>query len=66
MQANNVTLVIGMGDLGRMKELIEIIAADKLDLTGIVTHRMGLDEAMKAYEIFDKKLDGAIKILLSA
>lgn len=66
MQAKNLTVAMGMGDLGRMRELLEAIAAGRLDVTSIVTHRLSLDEAMKAYEIFDKKLDGAIKILLSA
>ncbi len=66
MQAKNVTVTMGMGDLGRMRELLQAIEASRLDVTGIVTHRMGLDEAIKAYEIFDTKLDGAIKILLGA
>jgi alcohol dehydrogenase len=66
MQARNVTVIMGMGDLGRMKELLEAIAAGSLDVTGIVTHRMSLDEAIKAYEMFDRKQDGAIKILLCA
>ncbi len=65
MQAKNVTVIMGMGDLGRMGELLEAIGGGRLDVTGIVTHRMGLDEAIQAYDIFDKKLDGAIKILLS-
>jgi len=66
MQAKNLTVAMGMGDLGRMRELLDAIVAGRLDVTGIITHRMGLDEAIKAYEIFDKKLDGAIKILLGA
>lgn len=65
VQAKNVTLVMGMGDLGRMKELLECIKAGNLDLTRIVTHRMSFDDALKAYEIFDQKREGAIKILLS-
>jgi alcohol dehydrogenase len=65
MQAKNLTLVMGMGDLGRMKELLGAIEAGRLDLTRIVTHRMGFEDALKAYEIFDQKRDGAIKILLS-
>jgi threonine dehydrogenase-like Zn-dependent dehydrogenase len=30
----------------------------------LATHRLPLDEAPHAYEIFQKKQDGAIKILL--
>jgi len=65
MQAKNVTLIMGMGDLGSMDELLEAIAGGRLDVTRIVTHRMGFDQAIRAYDIFDKKSDGAIKILLS-
>lgn len=65
LMAKNVSLTMGMGDLGRMAELIDLIGAGSLDLTPIVTHRMGLEEAVRAYELFDKRTDGAIKIVLS-
>jgi alcohol dehydrogenase len=65
IQAKNVTVVMGMGDLGRMEELVGLIEAGRLDLTPVVTHRMSLDDAIRAYEIFDKRLEGAIKILLT-
>ena len=65
MLARNVSLTMGMGDLGHIKELVGLIQAGRLDLTPIITHRMALDEAGRAYEIFEKKADGAIKILLT-
>jgi alcohol dehydrogenase len=65
MLAKNTTLTIGMGDLGRIQELIDLIAADKLDLTPLITHRLPLADALAAYEIFEKRTDGAIKILLT-
>ncbi len=39
--------------------------ADPLGVEGFHTHRLGLDEAPHGYEIFQKKQDGAVKILLS-
>jgi threonine dehydrogenase-like Zn-dependent dehydrogenase len=39
-------------------------AEDPLDVEGLATHKLPLDEAPHAYEIFQKKQDGAIKILL--
>ena len=39
-------------------------ADDPLGVEGFATHKMPLDEAPHAYEIFQKKEDGAIKILL--
>jgi len=38
---------------------------DPLGVETFATHRLGLDEAPNAYEIFQKKQDGAVKILLS-
>jgi threonine dehydrogenase-like Zn-dependent dehydrogenase len=37
---------------------------DPLDVEGLATHRLPLEDAPHAYEIFQKKQDGAIKILL--
>jgi threonine dehydrogenase-like Zn-dependent dehydrogenase len=39
--------------------------ADVLAVEDLATHRLPLDQAPHAYEIFQKKQDGAIKILLS-
>jgi threonine dehydrogenase-like Zn-dependent dehydrogenase len=38
--------------------------ADPLGVEDLATHRLPLDKAAHAYEIFQKKQDGAIKILL--
>jgi alcohol dehydrogenase len=65
MLAKNVNLTIGMGDLGHIAELVSLIETGRLDLTPLVTHRMKLDEVLRAYEIFEKRIDGAIKILLT-
>lgn len=65
MLAKNLTLTIGMGDLGRIQELIDLIAAGRLDLTPLITHRLSLADAIEAYEIFEKRTDGAIKVLLT-
>jgi alcohol dehydrogenase len=65
MLAKNLTLTIGMGDLGRIQELIDHIAAGRLDLTPLITHRLPLADAIEAYEIFEKRTDGAIKVLLT-
>ncbi|MFN2479355.1 MAG: glutathione-dependent formaldehyde dehydrogenase, partial [Pseudonocardiaceae bacterium] len=37
---------------------------DPLGVEGFATHTLPLDQAPRAYEIFQKKQDGAIKILL--
>jgi threonine dehydrogenase-like Zn-dependent dehydrogenase len=37
---------------------------DPLGTEGFATHHLALDEAPGAYEMFQKKQDGAVKILL--
>jgi alcohol dehydrogenase len=65
MLAKNTTLTMGMGDLGRIQEIIDLIAAGGLDLTPLLTHRVPLDEVIAAYDLFEKRADGVIKILLT-
>jgi alcohol dehydrogenase len=65
MLAKNLTLTTGMGDLGYIPDLIGLIASGRLDLTSLITHRLPLDEAIHAYDMFEKRADGAIKILLT-
>jgi threonine dehydrogenase-like Zn-dependent dehydrogenase len=38
--------------------------SDPLGVEGLATHRLPLEQAPRGYEIFQKKQDGAIKILL--
>jgi threonine dehydrogenase-like Zn-dependent dehydrogenase len=38
--------------------------SDPLDVEGLATHKIPLDEAPHGYEIFQKKQDGAIKVVL--
>jgi threonine dehydrogenase-like Zn-dependent dehydrogenase len=46
------------------KELLGYIQQGKVDPTFVISHRMSLDDADKAYRIFDKKEDNAVKIIL--
>ncbi|MCW3066841.1 MAG: Threonine dehydrogenase, partial [Solirubrobacterales bacterium] len=41
-----------------------LMDGDPLGVEGFHTHRMPLDEAPRAYEMFQKKQDGAVKVLL--
>ena len=46
-----------------MRQLLDLIQAGRLDPAVIVSHRMNLDEGVRAYEMFDRK--EATKILLT-
>jgi threonine dehydrogenase-like Zn-dependent dehydrogenase len=45
-------------------ELLDLIRQKRIDPSFVVTHRMPLSEAPYAYEIFRKKQDGCIKVVL--
>jgi threonine dehydrogenase-like Zn-dependent dehydrogenase len=47
-----------------LPRLIEHIQAGRLKPSEIITHRVPLEEAPEAYEIFSRKLDGCIKTVL--
>jgi threonine dehydrogenase-like Zn-dependent dehydrogenase len=48
-----------------MRPLLELIERGEIDPTFIITHRLGLDDAPKAYETFKHKQDDCVKVVLS-
>ncbi len=44
--------------------LIQLIRTREIDMTPLITHTMPLSEGEKAYEIFEKRLDRVMKIIL--
>jgi len=47
-----------------MPHLLEHIRAGRIDAKGIITHRIPLEHAAHAYDIFERKLDDCIKCVL--
>jgi threonine dehydrogenase-like Zn-dependent dehydrogenase len=47
-----------------MPHLLEHIRAGRIDAAGIITHRIPLEDAAHAYDIFEKKKDECIKCVL--
>lgn len=45
-------------------ELMDHVQSGRVVLDDIITHRLSLDEVSKGYEIFDKKDDGCVKVVL--
>jgi alcohol dehydrogenase len=64
LMVRNITIQAGLGNFIYTKRLISLIKAGKLDLTPLITHSLPLSEALKGYDIFEKKLDKAIKVIL--
>jgi len=53
------------GGKERMRRLMEIIAAGRLDTRPLVTHRFGLDRIEEAYELFANQRDGVLKVAIA-
>lgn len=61
----NVTVRTGQAPvIHLMPKLYDMIRDGVFDPTDIITHTMKLDDAAEAYEIFDKKKDNNIKVVL--
>jgi len=48
-----------------MDETMPLVAARTFDLGALFSHRMPFEEAARGYEMFEKRLDGCTKVLLT-
>ena len=58
--------IIGVNDhlKSELYQLIDLIASGRLDLSTSITHKLPLEEANRALEMLEKKLDNPIRIIL--
>lgn len=49
-----------------MPVILPLIGKNKKQLASLFTHHLPLDQGVRAYDIFDKKQEGCIKVLLQA
>ncbi|MXV16726.1 zinc-dependent alcohol dehydrogenase [Hufsiella ginkgonis] len=60
-----ITLRMGQAPvLNYIDKLIDLVKEEKVTLDDIITHRLPLADAAKGYEIFDKKEDDCVKVVL--
>ncbi len=52
------------GGKERMRRLLELVRANRIDLTPLITHRFGLDQIQEAYAVFGERKQGVIKVAL--
>jgi threonine dehydrogenase-like Zn-dependent dehydrogenase len=52
------------GGKERMRRLMNVIEAERLDLSPMVTHHYKLDDIVAAYELFSHQRDGVLKVAL--
>ncbi|WP_229882929.1 NAD(P)-dependent alcohol dehydrogenase [Pseudorhodoferax aquiterrae] len=53
------------GGKERMRRLMAVIAARRIDLSAMVTHRFRLDDIESAYEVFAHQRDGVLKVAIT-
>ena len=64
MYGKNLTFKTGGVDGCDCAEILRLIEAGKIDTTPLITHRFALRDIEEAYQIFENKLDGVIKIAI--
>lgn len=62
MYGKNLTFKTGGVDGCRCREILELIAAGKIDTTPLITHTFPLRDIQTAYALFAQKRDGVIKV----
>lgn len=61
----NLTLKIGRCNARKyMQKLLPLVLENRMPLTSIITHTLPLSDAVYGYELFAKRQDNAIKVLL--
>ncbi|RKH44630.1 NAD(P)-dependent alcohol dehydrogenase [Corallococcus sp. AB050B] len=52
------------GGKERMRRLMEVVRAKRVDLTPLFTHRFQLKDIQEAYELFSQRKDGVLKVTI--
>jgi alcohol dehydrogenase len=61
----NLTITTGLVDTYTTPTLLRMLEAGQLDVSGLVTHRFGLQEMQDAYDVFSRPADtDALKVVL--
>lgn len=66
MYGKNLTFKTGGVDGCDCAEILSLIEQRKLDTTPLITHRFPLSQIEEAYRVFENRLDGVIKIAVTA
>jgi threonine dehydrogenase-like Zn-dependent dehydrogenase len=52
------------GGKERMRRLMELVRTSRVDLKSLLTHAFPLDDIVRAYEFFDQKSEGVVKVAI--
>jgi alcohol dehydrogenase len=62
---HHIVTTLCPGGKERMRRLMEVIAAGRIDLSCMVTHRFALADIQDAYELFGNQRDGVLKVAIT-
>lgn len=65
MYGKNLTFKTGGVDGCDCAEILRLIVSGKIDTTPLITHRYSLDRIAEAYDLFENRRDGAIKVAIT-
>ena len=65
MYGKNLTFKTGGVDGCNCARTLELIAQGKLDTTALITHTYPLDRIEEAYDLFEHRRDGVIKVAVT-
>ena len=66
MYGKNLVFKTGGVDGCDCAEILRLIEAGQIDTTPLITHRFKLEDIEEAYHLFENKLDGVIKVAITA
>jgi threonine dehydrogenase-like Zn-dependent dehydrogenase len=62
---NRIVTTLCPGGKERMRRLMDVIAAGRVDTRPLVTHRFSLENIEEAYELFSHQRDGVLKVAIT-
>lgn len=65
MYGKNLTFKTGGVDGCDCAEILKLIEAGKIDTTPLITHCFALEDIERAYEVFEGRQDGVIKVAVT-
>ncbi|QNU68133.1 alcohol dehydrogenase catalytic domain-containing protein [Ruminiclostridium herbifermentans] len=60
----NVNINMGLAHEGYMQRLINLVLSGHIDLSSLITHRMRLDDVVEAVELFEKRSENVVKVVI--
>lgn len=65
MYGKNLTFKTGGVDANSCEEIMKMVQAGKIDTSCLITHKRPLNDVMEGYHVFENKLDGVIKWIIT-